>query len=220
MNCRTSALSTCLLLVTFSGITANFTSWASVDDSGGHEVWVIDQSDTTTDGGGTLYIYQGNELAGQDAAAAAPEVIDLGGAALSLCSSLTGTAPRRPHMLAFNPAHSHAILAFVATGHVLFMDAGTRTPAGCVDVGVQAHAAFPSPDQTYVIVADQNGKKLHRILTDYSTNTFTLDSTFDVAAGTTPSGAPKEAPALRPDNAPICPVVESTSRFTFVTLRG
>lgn len=25
---------------------------------------------------------------------------------------------------------------------------------------------------------------------------------------------------LRPDNAPICPITESTSRYTFVTLRG
>jgi hypothetical protein len=216
MNFRISAISGSLLLA----ITTLMLTARASEDSERHEVWVIDQSDTTSDGGGTLYIYKGNELAGQDAAAAAPEVIDLGGAARSLCLSLTGTAPRRPHMFMFNATHSHAILSFVATGHVLFMDAATRTPLDCVDVGVQAHAAFPSQDQSYVIVADQNGKKLHRILTDYATNTFTLAATLDLATGTTPSGAPKEGPGLRPDNAPICPVIESTSRFTFVTLRG
>ena len=48
----------------------------------------------------------------------------------------------------------------------------------------------------------------------------------DVAAGidlancTTPNGLPCESAALRPDNAPICPVIDSTSRFSFVTLRG
>jgi hypothetical protein len=50
-----------------------------------YEVWVIDQSDTTPDGGGTLDIYQGGDLEGRDAASAVPEVLDLGGAARDLC---------------------------------------------------------------------------------------------------------------------------------------
>jgi DNA-binding beta-propeller fold protein YncE len=69
-------------------------------------------------------------------------------------------------------------------------------------------------------VADQNGRKLHRIATNYATNTFTLDSTFDLANCTTPSGAACTLPALRDDNAPICPYVDRANRFTFVTLRG
>ncbi len=192
-------------------------------DEATYEVWAIDQSDTTADGGGTLYIYQGQALAGRNAATAVPEVIDLGGAARDLCLAQTGSAPRRPHMLMFNHhTHSHAIIAFVATGHVLFMDAAMRTPVACIDVGVQAHAATPSPDETYVVVANQNGKLLQRITTDYATNTFRLDSaaTLDLAACTTASGAACQDPALRPDNAPICPIVDSSSRLTFVTLRG
>src|ERR671913_2186295 len=69
-------------------------------DEAGYEVWVIDQSNTrdedgngTPDSGGTLYIYQGGDLNGEDAAAAVPEVIDLGGAARDLCLAQTGTAP-------------------------------------------------------------------------------------------------------------------------------
>ena len=31
---------------------------------------------------------------------------------------------------------------------------------------------------------------------------------------------PREDPALRPDNAPICPLIDSSSRLAFVTLRG
>jgi len=187
-----------------------------------YEVWAIDQSDTTADGGGTLYIYQGETLAGKAAGSAVPETIDLGGATRTLCLAATGTAPRRPHMLMFNQEHSHAILAFVATGHVLFMDAVSRAPLSCIDVGSQAHAAFPSPDQTYVIVANQNGKLLQRINTNYGTNTFTLDAaaTINLATCVTPSGAACEDVALRPDNAPICPVIDSTSTFMFVTLRG
>jgi hypothetical protein len=187
-----------------------------------YEVWVVDQSDTVADGGGTLYVYDGPQLAGQAAATATPEKIDLGGAARSLCLTQTGSAPRRPHMLAFNRAGSRGILAFVATGHVLFIDARTRAPIACIDVGAQAHAAMPAHDESYVLVANQNGKLLQRITTSYSTNTFTLDAaaTLDLATCTTPSGARCEDPALRPDNAPICPVIESGSRFAFVTLRG
>jgi len=194
------------------------------DGEDGREIWVIDQSDTRPDGGGTLYIYDGDELVGRKAAEAQLEVIDLGGAARDLCLSQTGSAPRRPHMLMFNEeGHSHAIIAFVATGHVLFMDAEGRTPVTCIDVGTQAHAAFPSPDETYVVVANQNGKLLQRITTDYEDEEFALDNAATLnLAGTcqTPSGALCEDPALRPDNAVICPVIDSTSRFTFVTLRG
>ncbi len=56
-----------------------------------------------------------------------------------------------------------------------------------VDVGAQAHAALPSPDETYILVASQNGKRVHRINTDYLHNAFALDTnaTLDLATGTT-----------------------------------
>jgi hypothetical protein len=82
--------------------------------------------------------------------------------------------------------------------------------------------ATPSPDGTYVTVANQNGKLFERIRTDYATNTFVHDTvaTINLATCTTPNGLPCQDAALRPDNAPICPITESTSRYTFVTLRG
>jgi DNA-binding beta-propeller fold protein YncE len=80
----------------------------------------------------------------------------------------------------------------------------------------------PSPDETYVTVANQNGKLFERIRTNYRTNTFAHEpaATLNLATCTTPNGFTCEAPVLRPDNAPICPVPESSSRFVFVTLRG
>lgn len=194
---------------------ASEAGFAANDKRRGHEVWTIDQSDTTPDGGGTLYVHR-------DKALRAPEVIDLGGAARGLCIAQTGTAPRRPHMLLFNAAESHAVIAFVATGHVLFMDAASRTPVQCIDVGVQAHAAFPAPDESYVVVANQNGKLLQRIATDYDTESFALENaaTLNLATCITPAGVGCEDGTLRPDNAPICPIIDRTSRFTFVTLRG
>jgi DNA-binding beta-propeller fold protein YncE len=213
---RNVTLFVCLLL-TLTGAGAG----APAQDAD-YEVWVIDQSDTTPDGGGTLHIYQGHDLEGRDAALAVPEALDLGGAARDLCIARTGTAPRRPHMFFFSPSRTHAAVAFVTTGHVLFMETATRTPVGCVDVGVQAHAAVPSNDGTFVVVANQNGRLLQRINTDYATNTFALDAaaTLDLATCTTPSGAPCQDPVLRPSNRPICPVIDESDNFTFVTLAG
>ena len=148
-----------------------------------YEVWVIDQVDTTPDGGGTLYIYQGRALTGGAAASAVPEMIDLGGTAQRFCVEKSGSVPRRPHMISFNHTHSHAIVSYVTSGHVLFMVAATRTPVACFDVGAEAHAAFPSPDQSHVVVANQNGKLLQRIRTHYATNAFSLEpaATLDLA---------------------------------------
>lgn len=201
-----------------------------------HEVWMIDQSNTydsdgngTLDCGGTLYIYSfdGSELAGNAASKASPEKIDLGGAIAEWIRHATGTLPVRPHYVAFNPSHTHAIVSFVGSGHVLIFDAATRVPVFTVDVGAQVHAAEASPDETYILVTNQNGKLLQRINTDYLHNAFALDAaaTLDLATGTTPSGALKQDDALtqvnvRPDNAPIMAMADPTSNLAFVTLRG
>ncbi|MDQ3255278.1 MAG: lactonase family protein [Acidobacteriota bacterium] len=181
------------------------------------EIWAVDQGT----GPGTLYIYNGEDM-DEDAASAVPEVYDLNANVAPLCVAQTGTAPVRGHMLGLNSTHSHVILAFVASGHVVFFNTATRLPVKCIDVGVQAHAAFASPDDRHVFVANQNGKQFHRIATDYATETFTLDdaATLDLATCTTPNGFPCQDAILRPDTAPICPLSDSSGRFVFVTLRG
>jgi hypothetical protein len=131
-------------------------------------------------------------------------------------------------MLTMNKASTHAIISFVASGHVLFMNAGTRAPIACIRTSVgstglrQVHQSFPSPDETYVAVANQNGKLYERINTDYKTNTFVLDhaARIDLATCVTPNGLPCQSPDMRSDNAPICPIIDSTSVLNFVTLRG
>ena len=217
------------LLAVASVLAIAFGGHNAAADGDGFEVWAVDQSNSPgTTSGGTLFVYSGAQMMGEAAADATPERFDLGGATKDLCRARTGADPVRPHMILFNTEHSHGVLAFVASGHVVFFDAASRTPVECIRTSVgaggarQAHAAFPSSDGSYVIVANQNGKLLERIRTDYATSTFVLDSaaTLDLANGTTPSGAPRQDAALRPDNAPICPLIDSTSRFTFVTLRG
>ena len=193
-----------------------------------YEVWVLDQSDTRADGGGRLFIYDGPRVSGGggSAARAVPEVVDFGGAvrdlALSRPGSPTVQAPRRPHMVLFNAAGTHAVVAFVVTGHVLFLDTATRAPLEIIDVGLQVHVAAPSPDERFVLVANQNGKLLQRINTDYATNNFVLDdaATLNLAVGVTPNGVPLQHPVLRPDNAPIYVAITEDSRYGFVTLRG
>jgi hypothetical protein len=195
----------------------------------GFEVWLADQSDTRPGYGGQLVIYEGAHLHGKHPETAAPIArIDLGGAAAELCVAATGRRPVRPHMIAFNREQSHAILSFVASGHIVIFNAETRAPLACMETTVgstgtrQAHAAFPSPDGSFILVANQNGKRLERIDADFTTNTFVHNpaATLDLATCTTPSGAPCEHPDLRPINWPICPVIDSTSTLGFVTLRG
>lgn len=139
-------------------------------------------------------------------------------------------------MLMFNDAGTQAIIAYVASGHVLFLDAATRAPVQCLrtSVGVggarQAHAASPAAGDHYVVVANQNGKLLERLNTDADGDGRPYENAADIAhepgatlnlaSCTTPSGAACQSPSLRPDNAPICPIIDSTGRLAFVTLRG
>ena len=227
---RTRLLIALVVTLLCAGVTAVAVASTEADpqaERSSYEVWTIDQSDTRADGGGNLYVYDGAQLA-ENPTGAQAEKVDLGGAARELCLEQTGTAPRRPHMIVFNggndssDGNSRVAVAFVVTGHVLFMDADSREPIECIDTGVQAHAVWPSPDQTELIVANQNDKKLSRIATDYDADHYELDraATLDLANGTTPSGALRQDPALRPDNAPICPRTDDAGRVTFVTLRG
>jgi hypothetical protein len=201
---------------------------ALAPDDTTNEVWSIDQSNSAgKDHGGTIYIWASKDLEKVNKHAVA-EKVDLGGAAAALCMAQTGANPVRPHMLTMNKASTHAIISFVASGHVLFMDARTRAPITCIRTSVgaggarQVHQSFPSPDETYVAVANQNGKLYERINTNYATNTFVLDhaARINLATCTTPNGFACQDAALRPDNAPICPIIEAGGALNFVTLRG
>ena len=191
-----------------------------------HEVWLIDQSDSPgRTFGGTLYVYQGADLA--DPATAQPARVDLATDVAAMCNAATGANPVRPHMLLFNREHTHAVLSFVASGHVAVLDGGTRQPVACFRMspgatGRQAHAAIPAPDGSFIVVANQNGKLLERIDANFATGTFAHNAaaTLDLATCTTPSGAACQDPQLRPDNAPICPIVDEGSRYVYLTLRG
>jgi hypothetical protein len=194
------------------------------------EVWIVDQANSQgLPYGGQVTIYDGADLMGARADAATPDrIIDLSSETDALCFASTGAHPIRPHMLLFNTAHTHAVLSFVASGHVVIFDAAKRKPLSCLRSTAgyggarQAHAAIPSPNGQFVLIANQNGKLLERINTSFETDWFVHDpaATLNLATCTTPNGAPCESPLLRPDNAPICAVIEEGSTLAFVTLRG
>lgn len=203
----------------------------------GFEVWLVDQSNTNgLTYGGTIYIYDGDSLTKKRpkrqhkdvSDRTRTDVIDLGGIVSAMCLAATGANPVRPHMLVFNSTETHAALSFVVSGHVVFFNARTREPLACfrTEPGAggarQAHAAWPTTDDRYVLVANQNGKTLERIFTDYEHNIFMQEpaATLDLAGCTTPNGFPCQDPALRPDNAPICPFTGSDNGPAFVSLRG
>lgn len=189
-----------------------------------HEVWLIDQSNSNgLMYGGTIHIYQNPDIESSNI-----ELIDLSEETSKLCFQETGSNPVRPHMVVFNKQETHAILAFVASGHVVIFNADTREPLRCfrteegVDNIRQAHAIWPSPDDSYLLVSNQNGKKFEKIYTNYETNTFSQDitATLNLATCTAPSGLPCQYPGLRPDNAPICPFIPTSGFPAYVSLRG
>ena len=206
----------------------------------GYEVWLVDQSNSFGKSyGGRILIYDGKKVArdgdddcdGDDdeQASTAPEaVIDLGAATADLCFAKTGAYPVRPHMVVFNSTETHGALSFVASGHVIFFDTRTRATLDCIRMQTgaggarQAHAVWPTNDDRYMLVANQNGKLFERIATNYATNTFIYEPTasLNLATCTTPNGFPCQDPVLRPDNAPICPFTASPGVPAFVTLRG
>ena len=221
---RAATVTVCLAVLAF------LPAPAAADTGDAFEVWLIDQSNSPGKTyGGTLAIYDGGDVSGASASGAQPaQTIDLGGDTAALCMAQTGANPVRPHMVFFNATQSHAIVAFVASGHVVFFESGSRAPVACLRTSPgaggarQAHAAFPSPDDAMVLVANQNGKLLERISTDYTTNTFVLEpaATLDLATCVTPNGYACQDPVLRPDNAPICPFIASDNGVGFVSLRG
>jgi len=217
-----------IVLILFTVICVHWTCTDAVAKD--FEVWLVDQSNSPGKTyGGTIHIFDGSDLTGSSASRAVPtDIIDLSGAVSELCLAQTGFNPVRPHMIVFNSTETHAALAFVASGHVVIFDARHRVPLACMRMKAgeggarQAHAVWPTPDDRYLLVSNQNGKLFERIATDYENDVFAHepDIALDLANGITPSGAPRQSAGIRPDNAPICPFVPGSGGPAFLSLRG
>ena len=137
------------------GLAATVTVLASGQNT--YEVWAIDQSDSFGKTyGGTIYIWDGHDLENKKRRTRSNgegEPGRSGGG--SVPGARTGANPVRPHMLTMNQSNTHAIISFVASGHVLFLKAETREPVVCIRTSVgstggvrQVHQSFPAPDET------------------------------------------------------------------------
>ena len=214
-----------------------------------YEVWLTDQNNTagfTAEAprgthGGRLVIHGSEALDARRGAVNDPTIIDLATIfAVGGPNNATGANVVRPHMLSPSPDHRLIALSFVASGHVAIFDARTHAPKALFRMSAgaggarQAHAAFWTPDGRALVVANQNGKLLERIEYDPAAGTFVHNTgaTLNLATCITPNGYPCETATPlsdsdpnwagahnRPDNAPICPVLNRDGK-AFVTLRG
>jgi len=193
-----------VLVLTAAVVVAGTSFVAAYGQAGAYEVWLIDQADAVR-GGARLYIYDGARLeAGQPGT---PEVINLDAAAAGV-----GDGPgARPHMIAFDRAYRYAVIANVVSGHVYVMRAADRKIIASIDVGEQAHHAEVSPDGRFIIVANQNGKRVARIAADFAAERFTYNRADDLDLGALEDAA-------HPDNAPVCPLL--VGNRAYVVPRG
>ncbi len=186
-----------LLVVAIAGLSA------PAAQANTYEVWVIDQANVPQ-GGDRLYIYTPGNWSEPSETHYFWE----------LAQGVGDGAGTRPHLLTWNSTHSHGILANVGSGHVYVIRAADRKVVASIDVGEQAHGALASPDDTQILVSNQNGKKLARIHADFATETFRHDPSEDLDLGA------MENPN-QPDNAPICPMMYvGGGAKAYVTLRG
>jgi hypothetical protein len=178
----------------------------------GFEVWVLDQNPTTTSGGGTVSVYRGSDLAG----AAAPEpayTIDLGKAAAGVGVGMA------PHNITFTPTGTHAVISYVASGHVQVVRTADRTVVASIRMTpsktgtVQAHNTTLAPKGDYMLVANQAGKRLQRIVTDFGHDSYRLDSAADLDLAALEN-------AEHSNNEPSVAVFSSDGSTALVPMRG
>jgi hypothetical protein len=178
-----------------------------------YELWVVDQGDTTPTGGGTLYIYKGADL---KAAAVTPAyTVNLGEAALGVGDGVG----KHGHSITFNPAMTHAVIAYVDSGHVQVIRASDRKVVASIKMtgsaagAAQPHATAVTPAGDAIIVANQGGKRLQRITADFKNDVYKLDSAADLDLSLLED-------ADHPGNLPVIPVFTPDGRYVYVPMRG
>ena len=192
---------------------------------GSYEVWLIDQEDRYEAGARDAAHLRRRASWPMTPRTAVPESIDLARRGREL---LPGAHRQRcrcgPHMLVFNGGDDDGPSAEPLRGDRVRGERArgvprTRTSASrssCIDVGTQAHAAWPTPDQRHLIVANQNGKKLpadrHR-LPRASGSRSRMPPPSTSPSCTTPSGAPCQDPELRPGQRADLPAHDERRRL-------
>ncbi len=199
-----------------------------------YEVWAVDQafdSDSNADAG-MLYVYEGTDkkFKGKH-----------GGPHLIHTSVMADDAAaggwdvgKKPHMTLFAGSGSHMVIGHASNGVIYLIDADSKAivdtydirtdvsaPDGTFDGVGKTHAVIPSPDNTFVIVADTDvAPSIIKVSLDLSGSCAGTGGTpnrhqyFDCDAGS--ASAAIEIPHS-PGNS-ICPVMTDDSKYAYVTL--
>jgi hypothetical protein len=194
-------------------------------ESRNFEIWAIDQSETVSEGGGKLYIWQGKELS-RNPSQAKPEVIDLAEAAMAAGCEVG----RRPHMLHTNESNTRVVVSQFASGATHFFDVKTRKIVGCVSTkdaalgAINSHNSQPTPDESMVIVdtIGTSGKSgfLHKIKTDYVSNEYQLLETLDLSSAKLQDGQAIATVVGTDLLRPVCQEYTADSKFAYITLEN
>ncbi len=201
-----------------------------------YEVWAVDQA---FDGGnnvdaGMLYVYKGTDRKFKG---------EYGGPQLIHTSVMADDAAaggwdigKKPHMTLFTGSGSHMVIGHASNGVIYLIDAESKTivdtynirtdvsdPGGTFDGIGKTHAVIPSPDNTFVIVADTDvAPSIIKISLDLSGSCAGTGGRpnrhqyFDCDAGSTSAAIEIQH---SPGNS-ICPVITDDSKYAYVTLAG
>ena len=176
-----------MLGITLWGLSVDRDLWA-VD----YEIWALDQ------GLNQIYILKGSNLKEK------PEVLDL--------APLGGKAP---HFILFNAGQTHAIVAYVGSGHLSIIRASDRKAVFHEKLGTHTHVGVPTPDGRRIIVANQNDEKITEILADYKNDQYTVGRILDLKAD--PKLADDEA---FPNRRPVCSMMTQDGTRLYASIMG
>ncbi len=157
-----------------------------------HEIWALDQ------GLNKIYILKGSSLKGER------EVLDL--------APLGGKAP---HFILFNATRTHAIVAYVGSGHLSIIRAADRKVVFHEKLGTHTHVGVPVPDGSRIVVANQNDEKITEVLTDYRNDRYTIGRVLDLKAD--PRLADDEA---FPNRRPVCAMTTRDGSRLYASIMG
>ena len=186
---------------------------ASPSPEPGYELWVPDQAETSPTGGGTLHVFRSADLA---KGVPAPAVtINLAEAALGVGDGMG----KHPHNIGFDPQRTHAVIAYVGSGHVQVMRIRDQKIVASIKMSggpagaAATHNTAVTPARDAIIVANQGAKKLQRLSADFTTDTYKVDAAaeLDLAA---------LEDADHPSNSPVMALFAPDGSYAYVPMRG
>ena len=178
------------------------------------ELWIPDQAETTPQGGGTLNIYRGSDLAKAGTPVPAYS-INLAEAALGVGDGMG----KHPHNVTFNSTMTHAVISYVGSGHVQVVRASDRKVVASIKMSATAagnpasHNSAVTPTGDAIVVANQGAKKLQRISADFKNDVYKLDAAADLDLAALEDAA-------HSGNNPVMALFTPDGKYAYVPQRG